>query len=125
MIARRLDGDYPRIEHVPAITFCRRGHQIIKGSICPRCLRRKRVNFISRLFGLGRDQFSPIVVRAARVGLSVGGSAAIGAVLEGLGAVDWSAYLSDSQVPYALLIAGALAMVLEGLADQLKRRGSW
>ena len=79
------------------------------------------MNFISRLFGLGKDQFSPIIVRAARVGVSVGGAAAIGAVLEGLGAVNWSAYLSDNQIPYALLIAGALAMALEGLADQLKR----
>ena len=78
-------------------------------------------NFFTRLFGLGRNQFSPIIVRAARVGLSVGGSAAIGAILHGLGSVEWSAYLSDSQVPYALLVAGALGMVLEGLADQLKR----
>jgi hypothetical protein len=79
------------------------------------------VSFFSKLLGLGKDQFAPILVRAARVGLSVGGSAAIGAVLSGLGAVDWSSYLSESQVPYALLVAGALAMVLEGLADQLKR----
>ena len=79
------------------------------------------MSFIGRLFGLGRDQFAPIIVRAARVGLSVGGAAAIGAILQGLGAVDWSAYLSENQIPYALLVAGALAMVLEGLADQLKR----
>ena len=79
------------------------------------------MSFFSRLLGLGKDQFAPIIVRAARVGLSVGGSAALGAILHGLGAVDWSAYLSENQVPYALLIAGALAMVLEGLADQLKR----
>lgn len=79
------------------------------------------MSFISRLLGLGKDQFAPIIVRAARVGLSVGGAAAIGAILHGLGSVEWSAYLSDNQVPYALLIAGALAMVLEGLADQLKR----
>ena len=82
------------------------------------------MNFISRLFGLGKDQFSPIIVRAARVGLSVGGSAAIGAALSGIGSVDWSAYLSDSQIPYALIVAGALAMVLEGLADQFKKLGS-
>ena len=78
-------------------------------------------NFFSRLFGLGEDQFAPIIVRAARVGVSVGGSAAIGATLQGLGAVDWSSYLSENQIPYALLIAGALAMVLEGVGDQLKR----
>ena len=79
------------------------------------------MSFISKLFGLGRDQFKPIIVRAARVGLSVGGAAAIGVTLDGLGTVEWSAYLSDNQVPYALLVAGALTMVLEGLADQLKR----
>lgn len=81
------------------------------------------MSFISKLFGLAEDQFSPIVVRAARIGLSVGGSAAIGVILSGLGAVNWSAYLSDSQVPYALLVAGGLGMVLEGVADRLKELG--
>jgi len=80
--------------------------------------------FLSRLLGLGQDQFAPIIVRAARIGISVGGSAAIGAILSGLGAVDWSSYLAEDQVPYALLVAGAVAMVLEGVADQLKRWGS-
>ena len=41
VIREVADGAY--IGQVSAITFCRRGHQIIKGSICPCCLRRKRV----------------------------------------------------------------------------------
>lgn len=80
------------------------------------------MRFLAQLLGLSKEQFSPILVRAARVFVTTGGSAAIGAILEGLGVVEWSSYLSEEQVPIALIVAGAIATLLEGLADWLKQQ---
>jgi len=75
---------------------------------------------LSKLLGLGAEQFAPPIVAFARTILLVLATAALGGALDGIDAVDWSDYLSGEQLPIAAFVVAVLRVVIEGALDQVR-----